>query len=226
MSTQVFKNIKKLDESNNNTLWYKKSVIPSRQNWEKEIKKYHSNEIININNPKKSIDFNLAFLSFINAEKLIDKIDNHEQINKKIEILMEIGKLFFDAKDMNTSKKYYASAQELISKYYHEHHPRSATLKHMLSQIALKEQSYDQAMTYVDQIIQNIDLDLSLVENIDTITAPINILDAITTKGIITYEKNKSSHTKDVLDKVLEDYDIASKILIEMRKTLSLHKCI
>ncbi|MCH2021323.1 MAG: CHAT domain-containing protein [Saprospiraceae bacterium] len=211
--------LKKLDDSDKNIVWYEKSVASGKQDWEKEVKKHHPDGLLKHKIPEKSINMNLVFLSFKNAEVLIHKIDNHDQINKKIEILMEIGKLFFDAKDINNSKKYYASAQKLISKYYHEHHPKYASLKHMLSQIALQEKSFEKAISYVDQIIQNIEIDESLVDNIDKVAAPINILKAITTKGIITYEKNKNAHTKGALDKVLENYEIASKILIEMRKT-------
>jgi CHAT domain-containing protein len=209
-----------------NVSWYEMTVKESQKDWAKQLKIRNLTPIVNANKPDKSIDYNLALLFYKNAEDLIYQLPQQKQVKKKIDLNILIGKLYFEAGDYPVSQEYYEKALETINRYYEgrNSHPRKGEVERTLSEIYLANQLYSEALNYIDQaqhsqVGAEIEIDHSLLDNIYKVPFPLELLNSITTKGIILYEQNKSNPSEVELKKVLAHYAIATELLYKLRST-------
>lgn len=214
--------LQNLSAAPTNTVWYKQSVPEEEQDWEVMLQQQALSPIVHSTKAKKSTDFNLALLLFKRAEKLLPELE--DPTSKAIEIKLAIGALFFEAGDYQKAKEYYQEALGLMEQTSKEEHPQWASTKRILSEISLANQLYDEALTYIDQAQyanfgEEIDIDYSLLQNINKIPFPFELLNSITTKGIILYQKNLKNPSEKELKKVLAHYAFATKLLHQLRTT-------
>ncbi|WP_052594726.1 CHAT domain-containing protein [Aureispira sp. CCB-QB1] len=216
--------IQALRASASNVAWYEMTVNDAQKDWEEQLTVRNLAPIVHASKPNKSVDYNLALLFYKSAEDILYKLPRQKQIEKKIDLHILIGKLYFEAGDYPLSQIYYEKALESIDNYYNYNnpHPRKGEVKRILSEIYLANQLYSEALNYIDQaqhsqVGAEIEIDYSLLDNIYKIPFPLELLNSITTKGIILYEKNKHNPSEVELKKVLAHYAIATELLYKLR---------
>lgn len=220
--------IQALRASKVNIAWYEMTVKESLKDWEEQLNIRNLTPIVHANKADKSTDFNLALLFYKYAEELISKLPFSQRVSKKIDLNILIGNLYFEAGDYEKSQVYYEKSLEIINENYNredgEVHPRKVEIKRILSEIYLANQLYSEALNYIDQaqhsqIGEEIEIDHSLLDNIYKIPFPFELLNSITTKGIILFEKHKRNPSEVDLKKVLAHYAIATELLYKLRTT-------
>ena len=218
--------IQGLRTSKLNISWYKMTIKESQKDWQAQLRLRNLSPIVNTNQPDKSVDYNLALLFYKNAEGILSRLPQKKQLNKKIELDILIGKLYFEAGDYTISQVYYEKALKTINTYYKgkNSHPKKGEIEGTLSEIYLANQLYSEALTYIEQaqhsqVGADIEINRSLLDNIYKIPFPLELLNSITTKGIILYEKNKLNPSEVELKKVLAHYAIATELLYKLRAT-------
>lgn len=215
-----------LRASKSNIAWYEMTLSEAQKDWEKQLKIRNLDPIINTNAPEKSIDYNLTLLFYKNAEDILPNLPQKKQVKKKIELQILIGKLYFEAGDYRLAQVYYEKALKTINAHYDtkNSHPRKGEVERTLSEIYLANQLYSEALNYIEQaqhsqVGDEIEIDRSLLNNISKVPFPLELLNSITTKGIILYEKNKRHPSEAELKKVLAHYAIATELLYKLRST-------
>jgi len=218
--------IQALRVSKSNVAWYEMTVNDSQKDWVEQLKIRNLIPIVHANKPGKSVDYNLALLFYKNAENTLSKLPQQKQIEKRIELNILIGKLYFEAGEYPLAQVYYEKGIETINRYYNttNPHPRKGEIERTLSEIYLANQLYSEALNYIDQaqhsqVGAKIEINHSLLDNIYEIPFPLELLNSITTKGIILYEKNKLNPSEVELKKVLAHYAIATELLYKLRST-------
>jgi CHAT domain-containing protein len=218
--------IQALRASKLNVSWYEITVNERQKDWAKQLEIRKLSPIINTNKSDKSVDYNLALLFYKNAEDLLSQLPQEKQLNEKIELNILIGKLYFEAGDYPIAQSYYEKGLETINRYYKgkSSHPKKGEIERTLSEIYLANQLYSEALNYIDQaqhsqVGAEIEIDHSLLDNIYKIPFPLELLNSITTKGIILYEQNKANPSEVELKKVLAHYAIATELLYKLRST-------
>ncbi|CAA6798598.1 MAG: Unknown protein [uncultured Aureispira sp.] len=218
--------IQGLSASRLNVSWYKMTVKDSQKDWKAQLKIRNLTPIVNANQSDKSVDYNLALLFYKSAEDLLSKLPQKKQANKKIELYILIGKLYFEAGDYQLSQIYYEKALKTIhTSYQNENsHPRKGEIEGTLSEIYLANQLYAEALSYIEQaqysqVGADIAINRSLLDNIYKIPFPLELLNSIATKGIILYEQNKLNPSEVELKKILAHYAIATELLYKLRST-------
>ncbi|MBL4648575.1 MAG: CHAT domain-containing protein [Aureispira sp.] len=218
--------IQALRASKSNITWYEMTIKETQKDWKEQLKIRNLVPIVNANKPDKSVDYNLALLFYKNAEDILYKLPQKKQVKKKIELHILIGKLYFEAGDYRIAQVYYEKALKTINTYYKKKnsHPRKGEIERILSEIYLANQLYSEALNYIEkaqhsQVGAEIEIDRSLLDHISKIPFPLELLNSITTKGIILYEKNKLNPSEAELKKVLAHYAIATELLYKLRST-------
>lgn len=218
--------IQALRPSKANTVWYEMTVNDSQKDWERQLEIRNLTPIVHTNKADKSVDYNLALLFYKNAENILSKLPQKKQVKKNIELNILIGKLYFEAGEYVLSQVYYEKAIQTIDEHYTEDapHPQIGEIERTLSEIYLANELYSEALNYIDkaqhsQVGAEITFDDSLLDNIYKIPFPLELLNSITTKGIILYEKNKLNPSEVDLKKTLAHYAIATELLYKLRAT-------
>jgi CHAT domain-containing protein/tetratricopeptide (TPR) repeat protein len=218
--------IQALRVSRSNITWYEITVKERQKDWKEQLNIRNLTPITNVNNPDKSVDYNLALLFYKNAEDLLPNLSQKKQLKEKIDLYILVGKLYFEAGDYRLSQVYYEKALESINTHYSNKnsHPRKGEIERTLSEIYLANQLYSEALNYIEQaqhsqIGAEIKIDRSLLKNISKVPFPLELLNSITTKGIILYEKNKLNPSEVELKEVLAHYAIATELLYALRST-------
>lgn len=214
----------KIQISRSTVSWYQLGAPKEQQNWEKELALRNLKKIRHSIQDKKSVDYNLALLNLNTAQKLIHHLPAQEQVPQTIQLQLALGSLYFHAGSYATAQLFYDEALQLIDRKYQGNHPQRATIERMLSEIYLANQLYQEALNYIDQaqhrqIGDNIEINEDLLQNIQKIPFPYELLNSITTRGIILYEKNKNNPSITELKKVLAHYAIATELLYQLRNT-------
>lgn len=204
--------------------WYKQSVDVSIANWEEALKLKKLDLVTNLITPAKTTDFNLALINYTLAKELITKFPQNQHLILNIELHMAHGALFFEAGAYSRAKFHYQTALDLMKTIYPEKHPLVAETSRMLGEIYLAEQLFDEALSFVDKALNATMLDggevaSNALPDINKTKFPIELLNAISTKGVILFNKDGNSHSKENLTKVLHLYDLAIKLLHSLRKT-------
>lgn len=218
--------IQALRASTSNISWYEMTVRDNRKDWAEQLRIRNLEPIVHANKSDKSIDYNLALLFYKYAEEVLSRLPQKKQIPKRIELNILVGKLYFEAGDYTLSQTYYEKALKIINQHYKENntHPQKGEIERTLSEIYLANQLYSEALNYIDQaqhsqVGAEIAIDHSLLDNIYEIPFPLELLNSITTKGIILYEQNKLNPSEVELKEVLAHYAIATELLYKLRAT-------
>ena len=204
-----------LDFSEDNFLIFKKSVPDDEQDWKAAVIQQLGKLIEHPINSDKSTDYNLAYLLFQKAGQCIDKLEKHQRVGREVELMRALGQLFYDVEDWKQAKKYFKKGLQLIDNHYDSAHPMRKQMQHMLSQVALQEADLSSATAYLQQTLGDKKIDDNLLAKLKDELAPIHLLQAITTKGIVSYRQNNSDTT--MLKAILSEYEVASKLLKQMR---------
>lgn len=210
--------------SRSNVSWYQLTATDEDKNWKDVFQKRSLASIRHAMNDQKTIDYNLALLNFNNALRLIDQLPTSKKVAKRIEIQLTLGLLYFQAGDYPNAQLYYEEALNTIDKNYKKNHPQRAEIERRLSEIYLATQLYQEALEYIDRaqythVGEDIEIDQQLLENINKIPFPYELLNSIATKGIILYERSKDNPSESELKKVLAHYAIATEMLYQLRNT-------
>lgn len=210
-----------LPPSPNNVLWYEEVLSSS---WEEDLKAQLLSPIRHANFPEKSIDFTLALLFLKKAATIIPQLPLSLQASKTIEIKAAMGALYFEAGEYSLAQLYYEQALNTIKQAFPDYHPQATEFQRIISEIYLANELYSEALKYINQaqhsqVGDEIKIDRSLLDNINKIPFPFELLNSITTKGIILYEKNKHNPSEIELKKVLAHYAIATELLYQLRRT-------
>lgn len=203
--------------------WYQLSAPNNQQDWKQELK-IRGLKVIHHSVPKKSVNYNLALLNFNTAQTLIQHLPSSERGLQMIQLQLALGKLYFHAGDYPIAQLFYEKALKTIDTKYKGNHPQRITIERMLGEIYLANKLYQEALNYINQaqhrqIGDNIDLDQALLSNIKNIPFPYELLNTITTKGVILYEKNRINPSITELKKVLAHYAFATELLFQLRNT-------
>jgi len=207
-----------------NIALYEQSVSSSEKNWERALKTRGASAIKHQSDPDKSVDYSLALLSLQNAQDLIGKSEKGHQANQKIEIELELGALYFEAEDYTAAKKHYQNVLSLVKSNQLANPSQVAEANRMLSEISKKTNSYDDAMDYLEQVkLASLGrggaIDESLLEDFNKIPQPIEVVYFIANQGSVVYNKNKDDVNEASLVGLLDDYDVATKLLHKIRKS-------
>jgi len=213
---------KKLASSSQNIDWYAQFADDNERDWQQTIKKRGLTTVVHGGNNQKSTGFNLALICYDKALELTKELPN--KISKQIDVYIKIGTLFFDATDYSNARKYYKKASDLMQRHYPNKHPQEAEVTRILSEIFLAEQLYNEALIYIEKaqnmsLGEDLQVDDALLENINKIPFPFELLNSIATKGIILYKKNLAQPSEQELQKVLAHYAVATKLLHTLRNT-------
>ncbi|BDS15128.1 CHAT domain-containing protein [Aureispira anguillae] len=213
-----------LPASTNNISWYQITATEAQKDWKQQLKTQELEAITHATHANKSVDFNLALLYYKKAQHLIPQLPLSLQANKRIEIQLALGALYFEAGEYPIAQSYYETTLQIIQTTDQQQHPQVVEIKRILSEIYLANELYSEALHYINQaqyshVGSEIKIDRSLLDNINKIPFPFELLNSITTKGIILYEKNRSNPSEVELKKVLAHYAIATELLYKLRKT-------
>ncbi|MGH1337535.1 MAG: CHAT domain-containing protein [Aureispira sp.] len=208
--------------SRSNEAWYRLTVSEEEQNWETAFQIRGLAPIRHAMNDKKTLDYNLALLNFNTALRLIDQLPAKKRVPKRIEIQLALGLLYFKAGDYPNAEIYYEEALSTIKNKYGKNHPQQAEVERRLSEIYLATQLYKEALDYVDRaqyshIGEDLKIDQQLLDNINKIPFPYELLNSIATRGVILYERSKNNPSESELKKVLAHYAIATEMLYQLR---------
>jgi CHAT domain-containing protein len=215
--------LKNIIYSKNSITWYQQSASKDHQDWEAVFKRRALDKVVHATKPSKSVNYNLALLSYYKAKDLVYKLPRGLRRQHHIKTQLAIAALFFEAGDYKRSKVHYKNAYDLM-KTQSKEHPKLVETSRVLSEIALADQLYTEALAYINQaqykqIGESIKIDRSLLDNINKIPFPFELLQSITTKGIILFEQNRKTPSEPELRKVLAHYAIATELVHKLRNT-------
>jgi len=215
--------LKNIIDSKNSIMWYQQSASEDYKDWEAAFKRRALAKVVHATEPDKSVNYNLALLSYYKAKDLVPKLPETLQRQQHIKTQLAIGVLFFEAGDYKRSKTHYRNAYDLMKNQSKEH-PQLAETSRVLSEIALADQLYSEALEYINQaqhkqVGESIKIDRSLLDNINKIPFPFELLQSIATKGIILFEQNRKNPSESELRKVLAHYAIAAELVHKLRNT-------
>ncbi len=210
--------------SKSNVSWYKIAAKEEDKDWEILFARRGLAPIRHAMNEQKTVDYNLALLSYNAALRLMEQLPSRQRTAKRIEVQLVLGMLYFQAGDYPNAQLYYEEALETIEKKYNKEHPQWAEVERRLSEIYLANQLYKEAMDYIDRaqyshIGEEVEIDQRLLENINKIPFPYELLNSIATRGIILYERSKDNPSESELKKILAHYAIATEMLYQLRNT-------
>lgn len=220
---------KELEITGKSLYWYKKTVKNITPSWslDQELVHYDLEKIEHLGNPALSENFNIALLNYERAERLISRLPSKERDVAKIEIYMAKGALYFSARNYDKSKVYYASALELMAVTYPEKHALVAEATRFMSEIAIQQFNYNEALEFINRsinaatlenarVISGVDLPIPQEANY-----PYELLYATITKATVVYHLyiQKGSPTRKQLLHALSISDLAMEMLVKLRAT-------
>ncbi len=214
----------KLMPAPSNEIWYQITAPEEEKNWKVAFERRGLANLRPAINEQKTVDYNLALLSFNTALRLIEQLPSRQRIAKQIDIQLALGLLYFQSGDYPNAELYYEEASSTIKANYGIKHPQYAEVERRLGEIYLATQLYQEALEYIDQaqysqMGDNIEIDERLLDNINKIPFPYELLNSIATRGIILYERSKNNPSENELKRVLAHYAIATEMLYQLRNT-------
>lgn len=214
--------LQKINPSTYNITWFHLSVPEHLKDWAGAINTADFPPVLHATEENKSDDYNLALLCFGQAQQLIPFLPQRSRNQGKLDLALAFGALYFEVGMYQEAQVYYEKGQVLIERYWRGRHPLAAKVKRILSEIYLANELYDQALSYIDeaqneQLSALLQVDRSLLDNIDKIRFPFELVNSIVTKGIILYKKSLEHPSVEELEKVLGHYAIAATLLRYLR---------
>jgi len=189
-----------------------------------ELAKISEEKIFYAPEPKLSDNYNISLLSYHESGLAIPKLASNKQTIAEIDIQMAKGGLFFETKNYSRAKGHFEEALDLMKGIYPEKHPMVVEASRSLSEVYLEEQIYGQAMSFIDKALaasmnEGDIYDKNAVPAIDQAKFPLELLNAIGTKGKVLkglYEENKDPQS---LIQALAMFDATIKLLNKLRRT-------
>lgn len=203
-----------------------KKMTNKGKDWsmDEELESINEEKIFYSPDPKLSDNYNISLLSYHESSSTIPKLNPNQQVVAEIDIEMAKGGLFFKTKNYARAKGHFEKALDLMKEIYPEKHPMVVEASRSLSEVYLEEKIYGQAMSFIDKA-----LEASLGEGetynkndvppIDQAKFPLELLNAIGTKGKVLkglYAKSKDPKT---LIQALTMFDTTIKLLNKLRRT-------
>lgn len=192
--------------------------------WKEGLKEAKEEKISYLPNPKLSVNYNVALLSYSHANALIPKLVDEKQPVATIELHMAKGALFFEAKNYTRAKAHYETALRLMEEIYSKKHPLVAEASRCLSEVYLEEKIFDQALKFVNAAVNaslegSGSVDPKAIPNITQAKFPFELLYAIGTKAKILLKQSKENKNQALLLQALKTYDIAMQLLHKLRRS-------
>jgi CHAT domain-containing protein len=189
-----------------------------------ELASINEEKIFYSPDPKLSDNYNISLLSYHESSLTIPKLSPNQQTIAEIDIQMAKGGLFFKTKNYARAKGHFEKALELMNEVYPEKHPMVVEASRSLSEVYLEEKIYGQAMSFIDKALEasmneGDTYNKSDVPPIDQAKFPLELLNAIGTKGKVLkglYKKTKDTQT---LVQALAMFDATIKLLNKLRRT-------
>ena len=214
----------KLQPAPSNEIWYQITASEEEKNWKVAFEHRGLASLHPAVNEHKTVDYNLALLSYNTALRLIEQLPSRQRTAKRIDIQLALGLLYFQSGDYPNAELYYEEASSAIKNNYGTRHPQYIEVERRLSEIYLATQLYQEALEYIDQaqhsqMGDDIEINEHLLDNINKIPFPYELLNSIATRGIILYERSKNNPSENELKRVLAHYAIATEMLYQLRNT-------
>lgn len=217
----------KLEITGKSLYWYKKTIKNIPEDWtlEQELNNYDLEPVEHLGNKDLSENFNIALLNYERAERLIYKLPRSEQEVSRIEIYMAKGALYFSAQNYDKSKFFYRNALSLMETVYPEKHALVSESTRFLSQIAVQEKNYKQALLYINRSINAATKEEAKVilendlPNPAEAQYPYELLYSTITKSSVLYlyYNQKGRATEQELQWTLNVSDLAMSMLVRLR---------
>ncbi|CAA6813989.1 MAG: Unknown protein [uncultured Aureispira sp.] len=174
--------------------------------------------------PKLSDNYNISLLSYHESSLAIPKLSPNKQVVAEIDIQMAKGSLFFKVKNYGRAKGHFEKALDLMKEIYPEKHPMVVEASRSLSEVYLEKEIYGQAMSFIDKALnastsEGDTYNKNDVPPIDQAKFPLELLNAIGTKGKVLkalYEETKDPKT---LVQALAMFDATIKLLNKLRRS-------
>lgn len=220
---------KELEITGKSLYWYKKTVKNISDDWslEQELDNYALETLEHFGNPALNENFNIALLNYERAERLISNLPAKEQVIAKIEVAMAKGALYFEAHNYDKSYVFYDEALFLMPTIYPEKHALVAEATRFMSEIAVHQGDYDQALVYINRSINAATLEGATViydydlPNPKEANYPYELLYSTITKATVLYHKYsyETSVTEEHILRSIQVSDLAMEMLIKLRAT-------
>jgi CHAT domain-containing protein len=174
--------------------------------------------------PKLSDNYNISLLSYHASGLAIPKLNPNQQIVAEIDIQMAKGGLFFKTKNYARAKGHFEKALGLMKDIYPEKHPMVVEASRSLSEVYLEEKIYGQAMSFIDKALEASmnegDIyDKNDVPPINQAKFPLELLNAIGTKGKVLKGLFVENNNPQTLVQALAMFDATIKLLNKLRRT-------
>lgn len=211
-----------IDRSNLNK--FKIANKGKNTDWKAQLATFGLTPIKNTNHPPKTTDFNLALVCYLQAESLIPQFPSSQHVIIQIEVEMAKGALFFKTGEYSRAKQHYEKALELMKQIYAEKHPLVAEASRMLSEIYLAEALFAEAMVFVDKALEatlegDAPFDKNALPDISRTKFPLELLNAIITKGKVLYGQSAPKPSIETAKRVLKMYDLSTELLNTIKQT-------
>jgi len=203
-----------------------KKMTQKGKDWSIEVGLAEINEekIYYSPDPKLSDNYNISLLSYHESSLTIPKLSQNKQIIAEIDLQMAKGTLFFKVKNYARAKGHFEKALDLMKTVYPEKHPMVVEAARSLSEVYLEEEIYGQAMSFIDKALEASTNEGDIynkndVPPIDRAKFPLELLNAIGTKGKVL--KGLYVETKDpqTLVQALAMFDATIKLLNKLRRS-------
>jgi CHAT domain-containing protein len=174
--------------------------------------------------PKLSNNYNIALLSYHESSLTIPKLSPAQQTIAEIDIQMAKGGLFFKTKNYARAKGHFEKALDLMKEIYPEKHPMVVEASRSLSEVYLEEKIYGQAMSFIDKALaasmnEGETYNKEDVPPIDQAKFPLELLNAIGTKGKVLKGVYAETQDPETLVQALAMFDATIKLLNKLRRT-------
>lgn len=220
---------KELKVTGKTLYWYKKTVKNISNDWSLtgELNAYDLEPIEHLGDPTLSENFNVALLNYERAERLIRRLPSKERDVAKVEIYMAKGALYFSARNYEKSKLYYEDALNLMRTTYPEKHALVAETTRFMSEIAIHQKHYKEALVLINRsinaatkegatVISNFDMPIS-----EDAKYPYELLYSTITKATVLYKLSvqKKPIVQAEIERSLRLSDLAMEMLVRLRAT-------
>jgi tetratricopeptide (TPR) repeat protein len=203
-----------------------KQMTNKGEDWsiDSELAKINEEKIFYAPEPKLSGNYNISLLSYHASSLAIPELAPNQQTVAEIDVQMAKGGLFFKTKNYSRAKRHFEKALDLMKEIYPEKHPMVVEASRSVSEVYLEEKIYGQAMSFIDKALaasmnEGDTYNKNNVPPIDQAKFPLELLNAIGTKGKVLkggYEETKDAKT---LVQALAMFDATIKLLNKLRRT-------
>jgi CHAT domain-containing protein len=173
--------------------------------------------------PKLSDNYNISLLSYHESSLTIPKLSPNQQPVAEIDIQMAKGSLFFKTKNYARAKGHFEKALVLMKDIYPEKHPMVVEASRSLSEVYLEEKIYGQAMSFIDKALEasmneGDTYNKNDVPPINQAKFPLELLNAIGTKGKVLKELYVENKDPQTLVQALAMFDATINLLNKLRR--------